>query len=213
MTAAAVISFLDHFGIIVFAVAGALRGCQKGLDIFGVLVFAIVTATGGGTLRDILMGDLPVTWMRDNTYLWLAIVSGAFTFFYAGRGPIPLRALTVADAVGLAVFTVLGADKALEAGMAPVIVVVMAVMTGCVGGIIRDVLAGEIPLIFHKEIYATAAIAGALVYVGLTHAGISGWWVPWLAMAVVLGLRLAAILFDLRLPRFLSMPAYQEETK
>ncbi|WP_207780168.1 trimeric intracellular cation channel family protein [Pokkaliibacter plantistimulans] len=203
MSAEVILQSLDYFGIVVFAMAGALRGEEKSLDLFGVLVFSIVTATGGGTLRDLLMGNLPVNWVKDNAYIWLALAGGTFTFMFTRFWRFPVGALAVADAIGLAVFTVLGADQAAHMGFSPLIVIVTAVMTGCVGGVIRDLLANEIPLIFHREIYATAAIVGAVVYLVLQAWGLDERVFPWLAMLVVLMLRLAALRWDLRLPRFM----------
>ena len=198
---------LDLFGTVVFAIAGVLAAAERRLDLFGVVVVGTVTAIGGGTLRDLILGRLPVFWVQDTLYIWLTFITSLVVFALARRMVMPRRVLLVADALGLAVFTVIGASIALSLDHPPVIAVVTGVMTGVFGGIVRDVLTAVKPLIFHKEIYATAAMAGAFVYVNLS------WFLPssWetfntlLAMAVVLGLRLSAIHWHLHLPVFLMI--------
>lgn len=194
---------LDLVGTGVFAVAGSLAAGKKNLDLFGVVVLAMATALGGGTLRDVILGAHPIFWINDPTYVIVVATASVLTFVGARYFPPPVRLLVLADAVGLAVFTIIGAQKALAVGSLPVIAVLMGVMTGVAGGMIRDVLAGEIPLILRREIYATASLCGAIVFVA------AGVWmpapspVPGIAgVAVALGLRLAAIRWNLSLPVF-----------
>ncbi len=193
---------LDLFGTGVFAITGALAAGRKNLDLFGVFVLATVTAIGGGTLRDMALGASPVFWITDSGYLLVAGGGAILTVLWARFTAWSPRALPVADAVGLATFTVIGAGKALELGAAPEIAVLMGVMTGVAGGMIRDVLCGEVPLVLRKEIYATASIFGGTVFVlamrFLPYDALS----TWLGVAAALALRLAAIHWNLSLPVF-----------
>ncbi|MFP8967176.1 trimeric intracellular cation channel family protein [Pokkaliibacter sp. CJK22405] len=205
MNSLTLIHWLDIFGTLVFASAGALRGMDKRLDIFGVLVFSVVTAVGGGTLRDLLLG-LPVGWIRDPSYLALALSAGTLTFYLARWCRIPDTALALADAIGLAVFTIIGAEMANAMNAPALISIVMAVMTACLGGIIRDVMAGEVPLIFHRELYATPCILGAAFYTFLVSLEGPKLLFTWASMGLILVLRIAAIYWQLRLPAWLRSP-------
>jgi len=196
-----VIYALDLFGTAVFAVAGTLAAGRKRMDAFGVIVVAMVTAVGGGTLRDLVLDADAVFWVRDPNYLYVGVAAALVTFFVARRFALQGRGLLVADAFGLAVFTVIGTQKGLAAGAPAAVSVLLGVMTGVAGGIIRDVLCGEaVPLILRKEIYATASLAGAVVFAVL-------WRMQWpqpvrvaLAVLVVLGIRLAALRWGFSLP-------------
>lgn len=193
----------DLFGVFVFAVSGALMAGRKAMDLFGVLVIATITALGGGTLRDLILDRHPVSWVRDDSYLWAASLGALFTVLWVRlTRPIPEAGLLVADAVGLAFFTVSGTGVALALQVPASAAVIMGVMTGVAGGVLRDVLCNEIPLIFQKEIYATACLAGAVLYVGLRRFEVDREWALMVAMPTVLAIRLAAIRWQLALPRF-----------
>lgn len=193
----------DLIGTAIFAITGALVARGKNIDLYGVVIFSIVTAIGGGTLRDLLLGRTPVFWIRDNNYIWVAVAAGLVTFMIARVGFIPRRTLLIGDALGLALFTIIGADVALAENTTPLIAVIMGTMTGTGGGITRDLLAGEIPLILRKEIYATASLAGAIVYVGWhSLAGTASLSVG-ISMLLVVILRLASIKYGGSLPLFL----------
>lgn len=194
----------DLIGVAVFATAGALAAQGKRLDILGVVVLAIVTALGGGTIRDITLDIHPVVWIADTAYLWTAIISAVVAFFVCRYIQYPRRTLLVLDAMGLALFAVLGAEKALALGLPPIIVVMMAVITGCAGGMIRDLLTGQIPLILQRdgELYATCALAGAAFFVTF-QAYIPGQPVAIISMVMIFVLRMAAMFADLRLPEFI----------
>lgn len=193
----------DLFGVAVFAITGALMAGRKSMDLFGVLVMGIVTALGGGTLRDLILNNHPLIWIRDDTYILVASLAALGTVFWVRMTrPIPEKGLLIADAVGLAVFTINGTALALQYGTPVSTAVIMGVMTGVIGGVIRDVLCNEIPLIFQKEIYATACIAGALSLIGLRLLDIPDWLAACLAMLILLAARLAAIQWHLCLPRF-----------
>lgn len=184
---------LDLFGTAVFAVTGALVAREKQMDIFGVIVVALVTAIGGGTLRDMILGRTPVFWVNDPAYIIVGVGAAVLTIPLALMNLFPRRPLLIADAFGLSVFTVIGTQTALDFGVSAFIAVLLGVMSSVTGGIIRDVLSNQIPLILRKEIYATASLCGGVVYILLMNnehfvdiAMISG-------MLVTLLLRLAAI--------------------
>lgn len=200
------IYWLDLFGISVFAVAGALEAVRKRMDLFGALVVGIVTALGGGTLRDLILDTGPVNWIIHTETIWTAVISAAVTFFYAKNFVIPFKILLYADAIGLAVFTVVGAQLAINQQHEGIIVVMMGVMSGIVGGIIRDVICNDVPLIFRKDVYATAAIAGGFLYWwldSLVDRNLDGDLITIFAMSVILIIRLFAIQFSLSLPKLL----------
>jgi uncharacterized membrane protein YeiH len=193
---------LDLVGVAVFAVSGALAAGRTGLDLFGVLVIAALTAIGGGTLRDLLLQRHPIFWITDTTYLTVIIVSAVLTVCYVQVWPPPGDALLVADALGLALFAMSGAQVAEAAQHPPLIVVLMGTMTGVAGGVLRDVLTAQIPLILRRDIYATAAIAGVVLYLLLQARGLHRAWAFVAGMAVVVALRLLAILWGWHLPIF-----------
>ena len=196
-----VLELLDFIGVAVFAVSGALAAVRKRLDLLGVVVIATVTAIGGGTVRDVLL-DRPVFWIAQPAFLYVILGSALATLAYARRFPPPDRTLAVADALGLALFSISGAQIAEAQGHAGVVVVLMGTLTGVAGGMMRDILCAEIPLILRRgQLYATASIAGAIVYlvlqsfVATTAAALTG-------MAVIAALRLGAIAWNWTLPVF-----------
>lgn len=194
---------LDLFGTAVFAVSGALAAGRRRLDLFGALVIAAVTAVGGGTIRDLILDRHPVFWIADLDYLGVIAGAGGATFLYTSFFRPPRQALEVADAFGLAVFTVVGANAALTAGAPTVVVVIMSAVTATVGGMVRDVLCGETPLILRKEIYATAALAGGVVYlVLLSSTSVSDAFASGGTILFVALLRLAALRWEIHLPSF-----------
>ena len=194
---------LNLLGAAVFAVSGVLAAGRKGLDLLGVLVVAVVTAIGGGTLRDLLLDRHPIFWFREMEHLAVIAVASLLGVGYLRVRRPPERSLLIADALGLAVFTVTGAQVALAADLPAVIVVIMGVMTGVAGGVMRDILLAEIPLILRRgHLYATAAITGASLYLLLLAAELPGPLPTVLAMASIVGLRFASILWGLRLPGF-----------
>ncbi|MCW2292742.1 putative membrane protein YeiH [Pseudomonas sp. BIGb0408] len=193
----------DLFGVAVFAITGALMAGRKSMDLFGVLVIAIITALGGGTLRDVILDNHPVSWIRNDTYILVASLAAVGTVIWVRlTRPIHEKGLLIADAFGLAVFTVIGTEVALQYAMPSSTAVIMGVMTGVAGGVMRDVICNEIPLIFKKEIYATACLAGAVTFVLLRMLETPHWLDTGIAMLVVLAIRLAAIRWHFSLPRF-----------
>ncbi len=198
------IYFLDLFGVAVFAITGSLAAGQKKMDLFGVVVLALATALGGGTLRDVILGAYPVFWISNTTYIFVGTTAAIGTFVMARFVLPPARALKFADAFGLAVFTVIGTGKSISLGVPGSVAVIMGVMTGVAGGIIRDVLSGEIPLILKAEIYATASLCGAITFAVLKK-HFPGMPLPApMAISLILAPRLAAIHWKLSLPVFPS---------
>ncbi|MFT4806213.1 MAG: putative membrane protein YeiH [Psychroserpens sp.] len=198
-----VISFLDFFGVAVFAISGALTAGHKKLDIFGVMVVALITCLGGGTLRDLILNSHPVIWVENTNYLLVGILSAFSTFLVVRLYKMPMRLLEVCDAIGLAFFTIAGMQKAQLLGYSPEISLLMGVMTGVAGGILRDTLCNEIPLIFHKEIYALAAITGGALFLLLQYFGVVSEISMIIGMFTILTLRLTGIFMGLSMPAFL----------
>ncbi|MDP3221525.1 MAG: trimeric intracellular cation channel family protein, partial [Rubrivivax sp.] len=143
---------LELFGVAVFAISGALVAARKGMDPFGVIVIAVVTAIGGGTLRDVLLARHPIFWFENVAYLAVIIAAAVFTMIYTRYRTAPLKALLIADAFGLALFTVSGAQIAVQQALPGLIVVLMATITGTAGGVLRDMLCAEVPLILRRDI-------------------------------------------------------------
>ena len=193
---------LDLVGVAVFAVSGVLAARSKGLDLLGVIVIAAITAVGGGTLRDLLLNRYPIFWITDARYLTVIIASALLTVGYVRVRPPPRNALLVADAFGLALFALSGAQVAEAAQCPPIIVVLMGTMTGVAGGVLRDVITAQVPLILRRDIYATAAIVGVALYLLLQAFGLQRSAAFGAGMAVVIALRLLAIHWGLQLPIF-----------
>jgi uncharacterized membrane protein YeiH len=161
------VQFLDYGGVAVFAATGALAASRKQLDIIGFLFLASLTGIGGGTLRDIILGDMPVFWIRNSLYLAVCAVTATVIYFAAPLVEYRYRLLLWLDAVGLSAYCVMGAAKGLAAGAPPLVAVVTGMMTATFGGILRDVVSGEPSVLLRREIYVTAALAGAGTYVVL----------------------------------------------
>lgn len=198
--------WLEHFGIAVSAISGVLAARGKKIDLFGVVVLALVTAFGGGTIRDLSLGATPVFWVGAQGYAITALAAALLMFFTARWFTIPRRWFEAADAIALATFTIVGASKSLRFDAGGLIAVALGTATGVAGGIIRDVLLNEVPLVFRKDVtlYATAAIAGATVFVVLRHILDQPVWAVAAGVGLILVLRLMAIRWEWRLPEFRS---------
>lgn len=195
--------WLDLAGVAVFAVSGALAAGRKRLDLLGVSVIAVVTAIGGGTLRDLLLGRLPVFWVKDPVLLPVILTATAATLVYTRFRQPPLRFLLLADALGLALFAVSGAQIAAGVTDQTIVVVLMGAVSCTAGGVLRDVLCNEIPLVLQGgSLYATAALGGAAVYLLAHSLGANPTWSSAAGMATVLALRLATILWGVKLPSY-----------
>ena len=194
--------WLDLFGVIVFALSGALMAGRYKLDPFGVVVLAAVTAVGGGTIRDVILGTT-VFWVADPIYLLVILITAILTILIIRRPKrIPKRFLLIADAFGLALFAVLGTQKSLDLGAPIPVAIVMGTITGVAGGMIRDVLCNVIPMILRQEVYALAAMLGGCLFVIFHAFGLSENVSTICAIVGALKLRLAAIYWQVSLPAF-----------
>jgi uncharacterized membrane protein YeiH len=197
------IYFIDLLGTVVFAFSGVLVAGRLKMDIIGVLVLAAVTSIGGGTIRDLLIGATPVFWIKDSHYLLTIAVTGV-----VGMGVArilhrwPWYVLPLLDAVGLALFVVIGAQKALSYGTSGVIAVLMGCITGVAGGVVRDILAREIPMVLRKEVYVTACLLSGTIYVLLLEWGMGHVASMFVSMISLLCVRVPAIFMHLSLPAF-----------
>ncbi|HEX8911387.1 MAG TPA: trimeric intracellular cation channel family protein [Humisphaera sp.] len=195
---------VSYLGVAVAAISGALAAGRRSFDLVGVIVLATVTAIGGGTLRDLLMGRQPIFWVDDQANLVVIVCAAAGTVTYTRFRQPPWSALLAADAVALAYFTIVGAYLAEQQKLSPLLVVVMGVITGSAGGVLRDVLSRQVPLLFQRTepLYATAAAVGAATYLLVRRCADDPRAAAWAGMAVVAAVRFASIRWGWRLPAY-----------
>lgn len=197
-----VLTFIYLVAITAEAMSGALAAGRRRMDIFGVAVVAFVTALGGGTVRDLILGHFPIGWTQHPTYIYLVIGAGLLTVLVAPYLHHLKRTFLVLDALGLVAFSLIGCDVALQVDY-PVAVVIMAGMiTGIFGGILRDVLCAQVPVVFQREIYAMVSLAVCVLFLGLRALGVDPTWNTVISLVTGLSLRLAAIYFSWSLPTF-----------
>lgn len=192
---------LDLIGVAVFAVSGVLVAAHAGMDLLGGLALAALTAIGGGTLRDVLLNRHPIFWVKDARYLLVILLAAALTMLYLAFFPPPGRSFLIADALGLALFAISGAQVGEAAGLSWLVVVLMGTMTGTAGGMLRDVMSARVPLIFQQDLYATAAIVGIVAYVVLQKLGAPRGIAISAGVLVILLMRLLAVVWGMHLPR------------
>ena len=198
----ALLYWVGLVAVAVNALTGVLDAGRKQMDLIGAVMVGVATALGGGTIRDLLL-DRNVFWVVDQTYLLVALLAGLMTFFAVRKLPLPPRLFLIPDALGLALFTIIGTQVALQWHAPWLVASLMGVTTGIVGGVLRDILCNDVPLVFLKgELYATAAWTGALALIAMQEMGVSGITSAWIAMAIVLLLRLLAMRYNLTLPTF-----------
>lgn len=195
------IYILDLLAVSICAVTATLEARRSELDLFGVGVVAIIAGIGGGTVRDLLLGRLPVYWVFDPSYVSVGLVASVLTFFISRQRRVPKNLFLIPDAFGMALFTVIGTSIALQVQVPWLIAALMGVITAVFGGVIRDMLCNEVPLIFRTDIYATASLAGALLLIGLDAVGVLHNVAVVLAMLGTVAIRLAAIRWHIHLPR------------
>ena len=188
-----VLYFLDLLGTAAFAASGALAGVQRRMDLLGVVVLGLVTAVGGGTIRDVLLGTVPPFCFNDENYLYLSIVVALLVFYFHRSLDFLHRPLLYFDALGLGTFLVIGTGKALAYDHGFLVAVMMGVMTATAGGVVRDVLSDQVPFILQKEIYATACIFGGILYYVLYRAGMNESLIAVIAALFVVVIRVIAI--------------------
>lgn len=191
---------IDIAGIAAFSIAGAFAAMEKKLDVFGIFIIAFVTALGGGTLRDVLIGEVPVRWMYDLSQGAIVLLSAAAAMVFTNALKSFHKTLLLFDSLGLGFFTILGIRKGISLELHPVVCIVLGTITACFGGVIRDILLNNIPLIFQKEIYATACIFGGLVYFLLLKMGVPELPLEAVCIAAIVVLRLLAIRYNWQLP-------------
>lgn len=191
---------IDILGIIAFSISGVLMAMDKKLDVFGVFIIAFVTSVGGGTLRDVLIGNTPVAWMKNPVYMSVIIATVIFAIVFRKRLKHLRTSLFLFDTIGIGLYTMVGIEKGLEAGLIPIMCIALGTMTASFGGVIRDMLCNEIPVIFRKEIYATACIFGGVSYFLLRKLPIEDTFAYVSAIVVVIGVRLLAVIFKISLP-------------
>jgi uncharacterized membrane protein YeiH len=194
-----VIQFIEYFGIFVFAMSGILAASEKQLDLFGGIIIAFVTALGGGTLRDLLL-NINVSWVEQPIYIYLVLGGAAFALSFKRIARHIRKTIFLFDSVGISLFTILGVQKTLLLDLPVLIVIIFGVMTATFGGVIRDILCNEIPLIFRREIYATACVMGAVIYVLLHKIGCPELINIILSCCVIITIRTIAILKKWSLP-------------
>lgn len=197
-----IFDFLDLLGTSAFAISGALFAIKKRMDTFGVIIIAFVTAVGGGTLRDLLINSNRITWMHNLNYIYVILISVVLAILFRRKIGYLSKSLFLFDTIGLGIFTIIGTEIGLQNNFHPLICVTLGVITATFGGVIRDTLSNEIPLIFQKEIYATACIIGAFTYLGLNNFDINQNLNHILTTSMVIAVRLIAVRFKLKLPTF-----------
>ena len=197
------LQILDFTGVAVFAATGALAASRQGLDIIGFIFFAAITGIGGGTLRDSLLGKLPVFWVTEPSFIAVCVVVACVVFFLAHLVEYRYRLLLWLDAIGMAAYSVMGTMIALDYGISPYAAIVMGIMTATFGGIFRDVLSGEKSVLFRDEIYITAALLGSVSFVLMIQFGIEK------SVAIVISASLAFLLRAAALKLAWSMPRYK----
>ena len=197
--------YFEIFGVIFYGISGALAADEKsGNDWFGVTFTAFITSLGGGTIRDVLLGAYPIMWIKDVNILY-AVLAGIvlaavfYTFFLKLR-----KTFMLFDTLGIALFTIVGVEKALGLGVSPVVGIIMGMFTAIMGGVIRDMMINEIPIVFRKEIYASACLAGAVLYVTLESLGLERTSNFFISGSLIVAIRLAALRYNLAIPKFKS---------
>ncbi|WP_419212180.1 trimeric intracellular cation channel family protein [Maribacter sp. X9] len=191
---------IDILGTIAFAISGVLVAMEKKLDVFGVLIIAFVTAVGGGTLRDLLIGTRPVGWLMAPMHLLIISATVILAIFFVKQLKYVRKSLFLFDTIGIGLYTMVGVEKGLAADLSPIMCIALGTITACFGGVIRDILCNEIPVIFRKEIYATVCILGAMVYFLLIQFPINTAVAQTIGILTIIVMRILAVKFKISLP-------------
>lgn len=195
-------NILDLLGTVAFAISGALAAMNRKMDLFGIFIIAFVTAIGGGTVRDILIGNTPVTWMDHIIYIYVIGIATIMAIIFRKKIDHLKKSLFLFDTIGLGIFTIIGVETGIQNNLDPIISIALGVMTGTFGGVIRDILCNEIPVIFRKEIYATACLIGGLVFIILHKLGVESEIIYIVTSLIVISIRLVVVKFKISLPSF-----------
>ncbi|MDD3003812.1 trimeric intracellular cation channel family protein [Flavobacterium sp.] len=193
-------SLLDFIGTTAFALSGALTAINKRLDPFGVFIIAFVTAVGGGTLRDMMIGKTPVGWMLDLRYVYVIVIGYILAIIFRKKLDRLRTSLFLFDTIGLGVFTLIGLERGIVFGLHPLICIALGTMTACFGGVIRDILCNEIPVIFRREIYATVCMLGGIVFFALKEINLNQDVLYVITSAIMIIFRLLAVKYKWYLP-------------
>ena len=196
-----IIYALDIIGTFAFSISGSLVAMKKSFDIFGVIIIAFVTAVGGGMIRDVLINAHPINWIGDINYIWTILFGVLITFLFRSKIAPLRRTMFLFDTIGISVFTLLGLQKGLTYNLHPFVALVMGMSSAVMGGVTRDVLTNEIPLIFQREIYASACLAGGVIYLILNNFNINDDVQFIIAASVIIVVRTVAVKYELELPR------------
>jgi len=197
---------MDLLGTVAFAISGVLVAMDKRLDLFGVFIIAFVTSVGGGTLRDLLIGNTPVAWMLQSTYIFTILGAVILAIIFREKLRYLRKSLFLFDTIGIGLYTMVGIEKGLNANLLPVMCIVLGTITASFGGVIRDILCNEIPVIFRKEIYATACVLGGLSYFLLRKLPLGDEYVYLASILIVIGIRLVAVKYKIALPSIYKSP-------
>lgn len=199
-------NILDLLGTVAFAISGALAAMNRKLDLFGIFIIAFVTSIGGGTLRDVLIGSTPVNWMVNTIYIYFIGVVTVFAIIFRDKLNYLKKSLFLFDTIGLGVFTITGVETGIQNNLDPIVSIALGAMTGCFGGVIRDILVAEIPVIFRKEIYATASLTGGLAFVILYDLGVNTDVIYISTSLIIIIIRLVVVRYHISLPAYHLLP-------
>lgn len=195
------LNIIDILGTFAFAVSGVFSAMEKKLDVFGILIISFVTAIGGGTIRDVLVGNFPVNWLQNDLTILVIFVSAIATMLFGSYFRHLNTALFLFDALGLGLFTIVGVQVGLEKNFSGGICIALGTISACFGGVLRDVLLNKLPLIFHKEIYALACILGGVTYYFLHRTSLNDDISKIICIILIFVIRIIAVRFQLSLPR------------
>lgn len=195
-----IFSTLDILGTVAFAISGSLAAINKKFDFFGVLIIALATAIGGGTLRDLLIGNTPVSWLMNLQTFYIIIISAIITVIFRRKLGILRTSLFLFDTIGIGIFTIVGIEKGLSVDLSPVVCILLGTITACFGGVTRDILCNEIPVIFRKEIYATACILGGLMFFILKYFSINDNFIYIATAGTIIVIRILAVKYHWSYP-------------
>lgn len=196
-----IIYAIDIAGTFAFAISGALVAMKKGFDVFGVIIIAFVTAVGGGMIRDVLINAHPINWIGDINYIWTILTAVGATFLFRSKIAPLRKTMFLFDTIGISVFTLLGLQKGLSYELHPFVALVMGMVSAVFGGVIRDVLTRKVPLIFKKEIYASACLAGGVIYLILGNFNLNEDLRFILSAAAIIIIRTVVVKYELELPK------------
>ncbi|MBA5793987.1 trimeric intracellular cation channel family protein [Flavobacterium sp. xlx-214] len=195
-----IFSILGILGTVAFAISGALAGIEKRLDFFGVFIIALVTSIGGGTLRDLLIGNTPVAWLQNLETFYIVILSTIVAIVFRQKLGVFRTSLFLFDTIGIGIFTIIGIEKGLSIHLSPIVCIILGTTAACFGGVTRDILCNEIPVIFRKEIYATACLIGGVMFFILKYFHLNDDFIYIITAGTIIAIRILAVRFHWSFP-------------